>query len=36
MMVVKVLMGIIVFGCAGLILAALFAKGSRRKYGNVE
>lgn len=35
-MIVKVLMSIVVFGCVGLILAAIFAKGSRRKYGNIE
>ena len=36
MMVVKILMGIVVFGCVGLILAAIFAKGSRKNYSNIE
>ena len=35
-MIVKILMGIIVAGVALLVLAALFAKGSRKRYGNIE
>ncbi len=36
MMVVKILIGVIVAGVSLLVLAALFAKGSRKRYGNVE
>jgi len=36
MMFVKVLIGVIVAGVSVLVLAALFARGSRKRYGNVE
>jgi len=36
MMVVKILMSVVVAGIGLLVLAALFAKGSRKRYGNVE
>jgi len=35
-MFVKILIDIIIGGCALLVLAALIAKGSRKRYGNVE
>jgi hypothetical protein len=36
MMFVKILIGVIVAGVAVLVLVALLAKGSRKRYGNVE
>jgi len=36
MMFIKILIGIIVAGVSVLVLAALFAKGARKRYGNVE
>lgn len=36
MMFVKILIWVIVAGIALLVLAALVAKGSRKRYGNVE
>jgi hypothetical protein len=35
-MLVKILIGIITGGVALLVLAAIFAKGSRKRYGNIE
>jgi hypothetical protein len=36
MMFVKILIGVIVAGVFVLVLAGLFARGSRKRYGNVE
>ena len=35
-MIIKILMTIIVAGVSLLVLVALFAKGSRKRYGNVD
>jgi hypothetical protein len=35
-MLVKILIDIIIGGCVLLVLAAIIARGSRKRYGNVE
>ncbi len=36
MMIVKILISVIVAGISLLFLAGLFARGSRKRYGNVD